>query len=78
MRAADCGWSIGWLILMGYLMCLTPGHSTCTRTHTQRNPPDLSKPVDVYCEWIDECERINGLAEGVEGDEEEEQDSDEG
>lgn len=38
---------------------------------------DLSKPVDVYCEWIDECEKINGLAENVEGDEEE-QDSDEG
>lgn len=29
---------------------------------------DLSKPIDVYCEWIDECEKLNDLAEHVEGD----------
>ena len=37
-------------------------------------PPDLSKPIDVYCEWIDECERISGEQEKVEGDEGEEED----
>jgi len=36
--------------------------------------PDLSKPIDVYCEWIDECERISGEQEKVEGDEGEEED----
>lgn len=20
---------------------------------------DLSQPVDVYCDWIDECEKVN-------------------
>ncbi|GAB5033751.1 transcription elongation factor 1 [Nannochloropsis oceanica] len=34
----------------------------------------LSKPIDVYCEWIDECERISGEQEKVEGDEGEEED----
>ncbi len=42
--------------------------SRTTTTPPTSAPTDLSKPVDVYCEWIDECERINGLAEGVEGD----------
>jgi len=28
----------------------------------------------VYCEWIDECERISGEQEKVEGDEGEEED----
>ena len=37
-------------------------------------PPDLSKPIDVYCEWIDECERISGEQEKVGGDEGEEED----
>ena len=29
---------------------------------------DLTKPIDVYCQWIDECERLNGMDEKVEGE----------
>jgi transcription elongation factor Elf1 len=28
---------------------------------------DLSKPIDIYCEWIDECEKANGEGEDDEG-----------
>jgi transcription elongation factor Elf1 len=32
-------------------------HLNCTPS------ADLSKPIDVYCKWIDACEELNGVAE---------------
>ena len=26
---------------------------------------DLTKPVDVYCDWLDECKKVNDTTKGV-------------
>jgi transcription elongation factor Elf1 len=52
---------------IGYLTC-----RICTVTHQSRTG-DLSRPVDVFCEWVDECQKINDDANKLVLEEEEEE-----
>mmetsp|Transcript_23346 Transcript_23346/g.53763 ORF Transcript_23346/g.53763 Transcript_23346/m.53763 type:complete len:111 (-) Transcript_23346:90-422(-) len=43
------------------------GKCTCTVCGTSYATPitSLSEPIDIYCEWIDECEKANRPVEPV-------------
>lgn len=44
--------------------------SVCQEIFSTKVTP-LTEAIDIYCEWIDECERVNQHGQEVDGEEEE-------